>query len=105
MSDTSDRPDDAEQVNQRRAAYRAVFNRGQNATIVLADLVAFCHGDRPSYVPGSQDETAYNEGKRRVLLRILGMVSDRGEVLGRIQKLTAENTDQMRNIVEGLERD
>ena len=42
---------------------------------VLADLKKFCHHESPTYVVGDPMHTAYNEGMRRVLLRILSFSS------------------------------
>ena len=53
-----------------RAAYRGVFS-GPDGELVLQDLLKFCNGGNQSFVPGEPYETAFNEGKRRVALRIV----------------------------------
>lgn len=52
-----------------RAAYKACFNTPAG-DIVLNDLYRFCHAMQPTHVNGNEYETAFNEGKRRVFLRI-----------------------------------
>lgn len=42
--------------------------------VVIDDLLRFTKVTSPSFVPGNADTTAYNEGMRRVGLRILSMV-------------------------------
>ncbi|GEM_PF-5775705 len=58
---------------RRRADYRQLFE-GLEGRRVLADLYCFCGMASPSFVPGRPDETAFNEGKRRVFLRIAGFM-------------------------------
>jgi len=58
---------------RRRADYRAVFT-GPAGKRALADLYRFCGMGSPSFVPGRPDETAFNEGRRRVFLRIAAML-------------------------------
>lgn len=54
---------------RRRADYRDAFS-GPAGRRALADLYRFCGMASPSFVPGRPDETAFNEGRRRVFLRI-----------------------------------
>lgn len=54
----------------RRGAYRAVFAKTATGQRVLRDLANFCHVNRPTHVQGDPVQTAYNEGMRRVFLRI-----------------------------------
>ena len=54
---------------RRRADYRRCFATPEGRR-VLADLYRFCGMASPSFVPGRADETAFNEGKRRVFLRL-----------------------------------
>lgn len=58
---------------RRRADYRATF-AGPAGRRTLADLYRFCGMGSPSFVPGRPDETAFNEGRRRVFLRIAGFL-------------------------------
>lgn len=57
---------------QRRADYAAVFD-SDSGQRVLKDLYRFCRMDQPTF---AQDPclTAFNEGCRRVFLRILGIM-------------------------------
>lgn len=52
-----------------RAAYKNTFNT-DSGKLVLRDLYLFCRGMQTSHVQGSESETAFNEGKRAVLIRI-----------------------------------
>lgn len=60
-------------LNSRRRDYRAVFETpaGQK---VLKDLMTFGKFFDTSYVPGDPTTTAYNEGMRRMILRILSIM-------------------------------
>ena len=61
---------------RRRADYRATF--GSEAGLrVLADLARFAHMSHPSYVRGDAMETAFREGERNVVLRILALLRQR----------------------------
>lgn len=53
-----------------RQAYRDVFN-GPSGVKVFNDLFNWCGGFAPSHVRGDPYETAFNEGMRNVLLRIV----------------------------------
>lgn len=57
---------------RRRADYAAVF-RSDAGRRVLADLFRFCHADQPSFAI-DPFVTAFNEGQRRVFLRITAML-------------------------------
>lgn len=56
-------------LSWRRSAYRTVFNSPEGRR-VLSDLAAFCGAGRPVAVPGDATQTYYNDGMRRVYLRI-----------------------------------
>ena len=58
---------------RRRADYRAAFS-GPAGRRTLADLYRFCGMASSSFVPGRPDETAFNEGRRRVFLRIAALL-------------------------------
>lgn len=62
-------------LSWRRAEYRAVFEGTDHGRRVLADLYRFCGMTGPTHVPGDPVETAYNEGKRRVGLRIASILA------------------------------
>jgi len=57
-----------------RDAYVAAFS-GPAGEAVLADLLKFCNAGGTSFVPGAPDATAFEEGKRRVALRIAGYLN------------------------------
>jgi hypothetical protein len=57
---------------RRRADYMAVFG-GEAGGRVLADLYRFCHMDQPTFA-ADPFVTAFNEGERRVFLRIVGIL-------------------------------
>lgn len=59
---------------RRRHLYRAVF-RSAEGREVLADLFRFCRVAEPVVVPGDPILTGYNDGLRRVALRIAKLVN------------------------------
>jgi hypothetical protein len=59
-------------LKQRRADYHAAFT-GEAGRRVLADLYRFCLMDQPCFA-GDPHATAFNEGRRRVFLRILAIL-------------------------------
>lgn len=64
------------QQDQVRQAYRNCLPpEGQSAAMVWDDLTAFCHGGTSSFVPGDPYLTAFNEGKRAVLLHMAAMAA------------------------------
>lgn len=54
-------------------AYEIVF-RSPQGKVVLRDLMKRCRFWRTSYEPNS-DQTAFNEGKRTIFLRIINMAN------------------------------
>lgn len=54
-------------------AYKRLFSSPEGKK-VLDDLLRFTRVDSPSFVPQQPDLTAYNEGLRRVGIRILSMM-------------------------------
>lgn len=59
----------------KQQLYKDVFetDKGQE---VLRDLEVFCGYNRISHVPGDACTTAYNEGMRRVVLRIISFLKE-----------------------------
>lgn len=56
------------------AAYQAVFNDSPEAQMVLHDLMRVGNVLRSSYIQGERShDTAFNEGQRNLVLRILAM--------------------------------
>ena len=60
-------------LRRRRADYRNVFD-SDSGRRVMADLFRFCRMGQPSFVAGDPHATAYQEGMRRVFLRIAGIL-------------------------------
>ena len=60
---------------QRRINYGLTFSTREGFD-VLKDIMAFCHAQEISYIPGKQDETIFREGERNVFLYILSHLSD-----------------------------
>jgi hypothetical protein len=52
--------------------YQRVFS-GLEGQEVLEDLLKFCKVNQPTYTPGDSLTTSYNEGLRRVGLRLLAL--------------------------------
>lgn len=64
-----------QKVNKLSNNYKELFGEANIAgRAVLADLFSFCSMDKSTFFPGDPYLTAYNEGARRVFLRILGML-------------------------------
>ena len=59
-----------------QSRYRAVFE-GDAGEDVLRDLYEFCGLYRQAHVAGDPFETAFNDGRRRVALRLHAMLSER----------------------------
>lgn len=53
--------------------YKKVFGSADGQT-VLRDLMKFGHISEMTYVPSDPTHTAFNEGKRRVVLRVMSFV-------------------------------
>lgn len=52
--------------------YKTVFG-GQDGEDVLLDILKFCKVNQPTYIPGDPHTSAFNEGMRRVGLRLLSL--------------------------------
>ncbi len=65
----------SEQITQLRTMYTDVFTStaGQK---VLSDLEARCNWRASSYVAGDANATAFEEGKRAVILHIYNMMNE-----------------------------
>lgn len=67
--------------DQVRLAYRRVF-AGESGQYVMADLSALCGEAATSFSPGDPHQTAFQEGKRSVLLHIRSVLGLKpGELL------------------------
>lgn len=58
----------------RKTRYSRTFST-EEGKMVLAEIYKHCGLDRPSYVEGNSDRTAYNEGMKRVALHIKGILN------------------------------
>jgi len=56
-----------------RSAFATTFATPQGE-MVLAYLYDFCRIGLPTYESGDSHQTAFNEGKRRVMLQIMGFI-------------------------------
>jgi hypothetical protein len=63
-----------DQLNKLTETYKRLFS-GPDGETVLNDLLKFCHFMQPTFVAESPCETSFNEGKRRVALRILSYLN------------------------------
>ena len=65
----------SEQISQLRTMYTDVFTStaGQK---VLSDLEVRCNWRASSYVAGDANATAFEEGKRAVILHIYNMMNE-----------------------------
>lgn len=61
-----------QRYRQRKADYAQTFS-SEAGKRVLADLYRFCHMDQPSFAV-NPFVTAFNEGQRRVFLRVMGVL-------------------------------
>lgn len=64
-----------EQIAQLRTMYTDVFT-GTAGEKVLSDLEARCNWRASSYVAGDANATAFEEGKRAVLLHVHSMMKE-----------------------------
>lgn len=58
----------------KQATYRRTFAT-EDGKDVLKDLLSFCKFTESCYVPGDPTGTAYNEGMRRVALRLMSFLN------------------------------
>jgi len=65
----------AVEIKKLREMYKNVFNEHAGKQ-VLGDLEARCNWRASSYVAGDANATAFEEGKRAVILHIYNMMSE-----------------------------
>ena len=77
--------------------YKKLFEKTDDnraGLAVLEDLFSFCGMDRSSFCPGDPYSMAFNEGARRVFLRIMGMlrmnVTDVEELMKKLKEKERE---------------
>jgi len=63
------------EIEQLKDMYRQTFN-SDSAAKVLKDLEARCNWRTSSYVAGDANATAFEEGKRMVILHIYNMMQE-----------------------------
>tara|TARA_Y100000361_G_C10906792_1_gene211885 strand:- start:15 stop:221 length:207 start_codon:yes stop_codon:yes gene_type:complete len=64
-----------QQIDKLKDLYKQTFNT-DSGNKVLADLEARCNFRTPSYVAGDANATAYEEGKRAVILHVYNMMRE-----------------------------
>jgi len=64
-----------QEIEKLRDLYRQTFN-SESSVKVLADLEARCNYRATSYVAGDANATAFEEGKRAVILHIHNMMKE-----------------------------
>ena len=75
MEPEQQKAENQKKQDELKQAYRR-FSQSDDGKIILEDLERFCGQNRPSVceqLPNSL-QTHFNEGKRRVFLRIIGMI-------------------------------
>lgn len=63
------------EIEQLKHLYREAFE-SDGGKKVLSDLEARCNWRASSYVPGDANATAFEEGKRAVILHIYNMMKE-----------------------------
>jgi len=63
------------EIEKLKDLYRQTFN-SESSVKVLADLEARCNYRASSYVAGDANATAFEEGKRAVILHIHNMMKE-----------------------------
>ena len=63
------------EIEKLKDLYRQTFN-SESSVKVLADLEARCNYRASSYVAGDANATAFEEGKRAVILHIHNMMTE-----------------------------
>jgi hypothetical protein len=64
-----------QEIEKLKDLYRQTFN-SESSVKVLADLEARCNYRATSYVAGDANATAFEEGKRAVILHIHNMMKE-----------------------------
>jgi hypothetical protein len=75
-------------LKNKASSYKKLFLRSKEGEEVLADLLNFCGQYKCSYNSGDPYTSAYNEGKRRVALRILKFINMEEADMQKILKMT-----------------
>lgn len=83
----------------RAQQYKNVFAT-PDGEYVLADLIKFTRAREQSFIHGSPDETAFNEGMRRVITRIERMTQMTPQDIKRIVDAFAAEDDSFENTEE-----
>jgi soluble cytochrome b562 len=86
-----------QELYSRRKNYHKTFGT-EEGKMVLADLYKACGMDRPSYVEGNPDRTAYNEGMKRIGLRIKSILKQSDKQLNELAKYHDDQLSNYRSI-------
>ena len=78
-------------VLRLRGSYKSCFGTVAGER-VLRDLYRFCHGGQSTHVQGNEYETAFNEGKRAVFIRIFHKmkIHDERKMLKQLEEIRDE---------------
>lgn len=75
-------------LTSKTKSYKKLFLENKAGEEVLADLLSFCGQYKCSYTAGDPYTSAFNEGKRRVALRILKLINMKEAEAQKIIELT-----------------
>jgi hypothetical protein len=76
-----------------KRAYQDLFQT-ENGKIVLKDLMRECHFLQPTFIPGDPLSGSFNEGKRRILLRIINFLTKDEEELIKLIELNNKRYEE-----------
>lgn len=63
---------------------------------MLADLLAAGHVLQPTFEPGKPDFTAYQEGERNIVLRIVSMLNMRDMDINKLNDIATQEDEHVR---------
>lgn len=84
--------DRVQMLLRRRHLYRATFGTPEGRA-VLADILRFCGVSQPAVVPGDPIMTGFNDGMRRVGLRVAKLAHMTEEEILRLADQPEDLTD------------
>lgn len=87
----------SKKLQNKNKSYKKLFTDNKEGEEVLADLLEFCGQYKSSHTAGDPLTSAFNEGKRRVALRILKFIDMKEVDIQKIIKLTEENEEMIKN--------
>ena len=88
-------------VRIKARAYKEVFlSGGNNADIVLADIIKFCGYNKCSHTPGDPYTTEYNLGLKRYAERVMRYLNMSEQEMARIDLILKESQDHIKNVYD-----